>query len=314
MNTLMKQGILSKQGWKQGWRRRLAGVAMAALGVLAMPGTVQAQVELRMSDAGGTSAFAERGAWSNGEAPRRGGQYVVSGRVLRSPTEPREWSFAGDTLTLRDGGVFLTKSNSEPSRFTFPGGLVLDGGVVRNGNNAPSVPTTLAGLLRVTPAGGQINITNEAVDIAAAIDLEGPLSYVNLERYAQKRTSLLSGAVRFRGEGRLIIAQGVRPAHSPNVEQDRASVFTFVLGAGAEPRIAGGTKEHNELNLGGSFVFDRSQAPAGARSWKIVDAQTLTVRHLSTFTVRDFSKRGSLWVSNDGAFEYDTTTGVLSRR
>ena len=135
----------------------LAG-SIAAL-VAVHPSAQAASITLTADDTTGTSLNTGTN-WSDGLAPSAGKTYdVPSPRVLRSPNTTANITFAGDSLTLDSGVIFLLKGTAAPtsttqSILTFnnnatnPGGLILNGGVVRQAVGGTDA-STLAGLITV---------------------------------------------------------------------------------------------------------------------------------------------------------------------
>lgn len=86
------------------------------------------------------------------------------------------------------------------------------------------------------------------------------------------------------------------------------ATMTFFIGAnGVNNRILG----TGSLALNGDFIFDLANAAAAnGNTWLIASFSTLTESIGGTFTVRNFTKAGSIWYLGD--YHFSELTGVLS--
>ena len=272
-----------------------------------------ANVFLSYEDEPGTSSFASAKSWSNKALPAATNTYSVD-VTLRSPTESGVFTFGGKILIFTSGGVFLTKSNTGVSRFVFNNdGLVLDGGLVRNGNNFPFSPVTLAGKFTVTNKGGTLDCTNEAFDLAGAVILNGQLKFDRQQPQGSDSVSTVSGTVVFNPGGAMFLAYGSGDV-APGLAQSSGSIFTFILGPRNVTYIGGENPGKNAAEFGGTFVFDRSKFRDGSAgdSWKIINTAAVKTTFTSKFAVKDFINNKGVWTSADGAMRFDQATGVLT--
>ena len=86
------------------------------------------------------------------------------------------------------------------------------------------------------------------------------------------------------------------------------ATMTFYIGAnGVNNRILG----TGSLALNGDFIFDLTNAVAtNGNSWQVADFSTLLESIGGTFSVKDFTKSGSIWSS--GNYHFSELTGLLS--
>lgn len=256
-------------------------------------------VALIKADVIGQSSFDSGGNWDQAQPPDASNDYFVEGNpeyFLRTPVSPGNFTFGGHALTFA-GGTLLLKATGE-STFTFNGGgLVLNGGGIRNANNPVGTLSTIAGLLTVGPKGGSLLLNEGCIDFTAEMTLNGPLSTQNWRWVSPK----FSGPVAFGPEGKLVAAE------STTLVQTMESVFTFDIGA---PETSYLTGRGGSL-LKGSFVFKLGPEDlVPGNRWKIVG--TVKKEFQDSFSVAGFQKVPGLWTSNDGKYQFSEQTGILS--
>lgn len=256
-------------------------------------------VTLIQADVIGQSSFDSRGNWSQAQPPDVSNDYFVGGDLeyfLRTPVSPENFTFAGHSLTLA-GGTLLLKATGAAT-FTFNGGgLVLDGGGIRNANNPVGTLSTIAGVLTVGPKGGSLLLNEGSIDFTAETTLNGPLSTQNRKWVAPK----FFGQVTFGPEGKLAAAE------SATLVQTVKSVFTFDIGTPETSYLMG----NGGSLLKGSFVFKLGPEDlVPGNRWKIVD--TMKKEFQNSFSVEGFQEASGLWTSSDGKYQFSERTGVLS--
>ena len=91
---------------------RMAAVA-ASTWLLVLP-QLQAQtvVTRNANDGFNATGFNTATGWSDGNIPTAGNIYFDQNYDLRSPPDANSYTFAGDSLTVADGGRFLFKGTS----------------------------------------------------------------------------------------------------------------------------------------------------------------------------------------------------------
>ena len=135
--------------------RFLAGLAVLCCVVQQFASA--ATYTLNSGDTLGNTSFNAAGQWSSSAAPAAGNNYFDAYYNLRTPPGSASYSFAGDLLTLQDGGRVINKGTAAGQTITFSGsngGLTLNAGGIFNGNN---VSWTLAGTVFLTSNGGIIS-------------------------------------------------------------------------------------------------------------------------------------------------------------
>ncbi len=109
-----------------------------------------ADITLLQSDPTGTNSFTSAGNWSNSAAPSAGNDYFVTGDGttfnLRAPANA---TFAGDSLTINNGGILAWAPSSNTGTLTVSN-LILNGGGVANFRTSGTL--TLEGNVDVTAA------------------------------------------------------------------------------------------------------------------------------------------------------------------
>src|SRR5436190_23374010 len=160
-------------------KSRIAGVAICAVSACLLA-LVQAHAQTTVTrtanDGFGASGFNTAAGWSDGNIPAAGSNYLVQNFDIRTPSAAdADFTFAGDSMTISDGGRFLYKGNN--IHIITINNLILDGGYIRNTTNAGN-GFTLAGNLHLTTNGGIIWPANggQSTTISANIDGIGPIA------------------------------------------------------------------------------------------------------------------------------------------
>jgi len=155
-------------------------VAATVASLTGWQATAQASVvTLLTNDGGEETSFNAAGHWSNSAAPSAGNVYVVSNNyILRTPAAYASYTFAGDSLTLSNGGQMRYKSG--PAQTLTIGSFILDNGMVMDGTD--SGVWELAGNITLNAGGGYFQPTsdggtpNRVINVSAAISGTGLLT------------------------------------------------------------------------------------------------------------------------------------------
>ncbi len=131
-----------------------------------------ATVTLTNSDALGASSFNAAGNWSNGAAPSGGNSYETFDFSLRTPATSSSYTFGGGSLKMSGGALLFKGTASSTITIT---NFTLNGGTV---HHAGSGVCTLAGDVTVTTNGATVNGVNGAINVAAALNGNGPVTYL----------------------------------------------------------------------------------------------------------------------------------------
>jgi hypothetical protein len=275
-----------------------AAIALVAM-VLASP-VHGAVITTTGSDGFGTSSFNSAGVWSDSLAPQAGNDYViVTGHRVRTPADGASYTFAGDSLTVADGGT------NEASGLSYKGtggtgtitisNLILDGGSVNHINGSGDV-FNLDGNINVI-SDSVIYAKQGPINLLAAVS--GSATITNPGSDDTNRTlTFMSASNTFTGD---IVNNG-----RMNVADD--AVMNFVIGAAGVNNTISGTGA--ETVFEGDFVLDLTGASANpGDTWTLVS--TANVSYTATFTVVGFTETlPGIWDGTD--YWYETATGVLS--
>ncbi len=178
------------------WRRIFAFLFAWAL--CCMSASYAATVTRTGNDGFGAAGFNTAQGWSDAAVPTAGNDYVDQNFDLRSPPDANPYIFAGDSLTVSDGGRFLFKGTSGTAAITI-NNLTLDGGILRN---AQGNAWLLAGNLHLTANGGIAWPSSGAgaTNISTNIDGVGPLAIGGADSGDQSgQVNSLSGTNTFVG-------------------------------------------------------------------------------------------------------------------
>lgn len=280
---------------------------LALVAVVLAPGVAQAVlVTSTTSDGLGTSSFADNGGgdtpiWDNSSFPTAGNEYVVAvGHRLRTPDDGNDYTFAGDSLTLRDGGtagdsIGLTFKGTGDTGTITVDNLILDGGTI-NALNGPTDVFNLDGSINVL-SDSLIYARQGAINLLA--DISGSATITNPGSDGAGRVlTLLSPSNTFTGnivnDGRFALGTGAN--------------LNFVIGSSGINNAVSGVGA--ETTFDGLFNFDLTGAgTTTGDSWTIVSAANAT--YGENFAVGGaFNQQGSIWT--DGTYVFNPGTGILS--
>ena len=226
--------------------------------------------------------------------------YLDQNYDLRSPADGNAYTFAGDSLTVSDGGRFLFKGTSATAAITV-NNLILDGGYLRN---AQGNAWLLAGNLHLTANGGIVWPSSGAggTNIASNVDGIGPLAIGGADSGDQSGqvntlsgtntytgpTLLLGGTVTLTGPGALPNGAVLRfGSATPNANSGRATLNlnggSYTVGglsvATFNAVTANGTTATPATN-GAKYVAHFTALPAGIQIGQLVTrGSALRVRH-----------------------------------
>jgi fibronectin-binding autotransporter adhesin len=108
--------------------------------------------------------------WSDSGSPTAGNDYINQSFLIRTNTVAGNYTFAGDSLTLQDGGQLRLRNAVATDNITV-NNLIIDGGNVRS-NSSGGVGSNLAGTIKVTANGAtftQFNSSNLFLNLTANI-------------------------------------------------------------------------------------------------------------------------------------------------
>ena len=220
---------------------RLAVIAVTATSawlICLTPVIAQTTTVTRTANDGfGASGFNTAAGWSDGNVPSAASDYLDQNYDLRSPADGNAYTFAGNSLTVSDGGRFLFKGTSATAAITV-NNLILDGGYLRN---AQGNAWLLAGNLHLTANGGIVWPSSGAggTNIASNVDGIGPLAIGGADSGDQSGqnntlsgtntytgpTLLLGGTVTLSGPGALPVGAALRfGSATPTANSGRATL------------------------------------------------------------------------------------------
>ena len=136
--------------------------------------------------------------WSDGSSAQCWKRLLRSEFRFASPPDANAYTFAGDSLTVADGGRFLFKGTSATAPITI-NNLILDGGYLRN---AQGNAWLLAGSIHLTANGGIVWPSSGAggTNIASNVDGIGPLAIGGADSGDQSgQVNTLSGTNTYTG-------------------------------------------------------------------------------------------------------------------
>lgn len=279
-----------------------------------------ATIGLAASDAVDLSSFASGLNWTGGAAPSAGNDYVVgTGLRLRTPLGNGSYTFAGDSLTVRNG-FDIANPNSDANLFglTYKGAgttgrltvanLILDGGSINHlsGVNewcqiAGRVTVLAPSLIRAKqgPISFRAAVTGSANLYIGVTDGGGPRIVTFLSDNSQGLINTFTGDL-------------VLTATSSLFTVETGSNFTFAIGpSGVNNRIRG----NGVLAVRGAFHLDLSASSRTyGDTWLLVAADTLNDSYGATFSIPGFTDADNdgVWLSDDGDYQFSETTGTLT--
>jgi len=274
----------------------LAVVALAAIPAHA------ADVTLGATNTIGTSSFESATSWSNSAAPSAGNAYFVpSGLSLRTPADsPNNHTFAGDSLKLT-GANFVYKGITNVNTITV-NNLTLDASLVNNASNS-STAFILAGGVTIAGAGtSTIFSNNSSITVSASIGGNSGTLLLQTNSTAGRQV-ILTGTNTYTGNIQVTGASGA--------VLDPAGSLAFAIGASGVNNTITGT---GAALFDGTFNIDLTAAGNTiGDSWTLVDVTNLVETFGATFNIPGFTENSDIWTSASGTYQFNETTGVLSR-
>ncbi|MDF3128486.1 PEP-CTERM sorting domain-containing protein [Kiritimatiellaeota bacterium B1221] len=288
--------------------------------LMAMTQMVSAQaVTLTADDPAGKSSFTSGVRWSDGLAPSAGKDYVVDGTnsssdAMRSPGSSsssgspyiQTATFAGDSLTLQNGGLLSLKGSNYNNRVVIDN-LILDNGTVAA--NQPNTVPLFEGNIHLLSGGGIIDLDNgdRGIALKSVVTGTGALSLVT--GTGGRPISFESVSANTYSGGTYIT--GSRSSNYLNVKNDgifgTGDVF---LDSTVLISIGSGTT-HDYINDSAMLSFD-----GGTSSIFLDFAGTDTIGALSFDGGSTFAAVGTWGATGSGAANIDDTrfsgTGVLN--
>ncbi|MDR3458111.1 MAG: autotransporter-associated beta strand repeat-containing protein [Verrucomicrobiae bacterium] len=261
--------------------------------------TVRA-VTLKAPDASGTTSFTGATNWSDGLAPHAGASYVVGVQYFRTPGDANNYTFAGSSLTITNGGGMIYKGSAVANTYTFNPLVLHNGGIVRSGAGSGNT-MILAGTISVVST----NVTSQILADQSPYTINATISGPGALLFSGTFTTTVNGTNS--GTGNTSV--------SGLMTQGTSGLMKFTIGgSGTNNSISGaGTATFN-----GRFIFDLSNASTNlGDSWII--ATTTAKTFGATFSVDGFSRQGfgtgaGTWDFNTNGVNYEfvTSSGVLS--
>lgn len=261
-----------------------------------------ADVTLGASNAIGTSSFETATSWSNSAAPSAGNAYFVpTGLTLRTPADsPVNHTFAGDSLKLT-GASLVYKGLTNVNTITI-NNLTLDGSLVNSASNSSSA-LILAGSITIAGSGTSTIFSNNA-SVTISAPIAGNSGTLLLQTNATAgRQVILTAANTYHGTIQVTGASGA--------VLDPGASLAFAIGASGVNNTITGT---GAFFFNGSFNIDLTAAGNTiGNSWALVDVTNLVETFGDTFTIPGFTENAGIWTSSSGAYQFNESTGVLSR-
>ncbi|HEY3762948.1 MAG TPA: Ig-like domain repeat protein [Verrucomicrobiae bacterium] len=160
-------------------------------------------INLTNSDASGSSSFNSAGNWSSGAAPLYTNAYFTKNFLLRTPPGNANYNFAGNSLTITNGGELSLKGNGTNTI----NNLIMAGGSIAEGvTEANPDIATLAGNINLaantTVTSGSRSVPLTLVIQAPISNASGPSSTLTLSDTATTDglTVVLAGQNTFSGD------------------------------------------------------------------------------------------------------------------
>jgi hypothetical protein len=275
-----------------------------------------APVTLTASDATGASSFNSGVNWSDTFAPSAGKDYSVGSTfTLRTPATTGDFTFAGNSLTIGTGGALNTKSSTVGANFTI-NNFALDGGTINNSDNTVGTAKFSGNSFGVTANGGSLNTVNGPLEFASTTtSINGTLNVINTSTSGSSDyEAIFDGMVSFGTAGKLTLTKTANGV-APRVTLASSGTFTFDIGAsGTTYMSAGSTAQRaKQFNLNGTFDFTLgAEDLVTGNSWNIINPANATLTYGGTFAISDFTDNSGLWTSNDGDYQFNPSTGILS--
>lgn len=258
-------------------------------------------VTLGASNAIGTTSFNTALSWSNSAAPAAGNAYYVPATFgLRTPTgSPGDLTFAGDSLRMTSSN--LVYKGDTLSTITIAN-LILDGGLVNNASNT-STPFVLAGGITIAGTGTSTLFSNNAT-ITVSAPISGSTGTLLLStNNTTGRQVVLSGANTYTGTIQVTGASGA--------VLDTTGSLKFAIGANGVNNTIVGT---GPFIFNGAFNIDLSAASDTIGDhWTLVDVSALAATYGDSFSIPGFISLNNIWTSTSGTYQFNETTGILSR-
>jgi autotransporter-associated beta strand protein len=281
---------------------RYLALNLGLVALLAVPTRARAAtVTLTTGDAVGSSSFNSAGNWSNGQAPSGANDYVVTVQYLRTPADGNNYAFAGNSLTLTNGGAMIYKGTASANTYTITSFALSNGGLVRSGAGSGNT-MVLAGNLT-------INGTNATSEIRA-----------DQSPYTINSSLMGTGNLLISGSGFSVTLNGTNSYTGNMTVSGSLTVGTsgnlnFVIGASNVNNQVTGT---GAAAFNGQFVFNLSNASTNlGDGWTIANVSGQTFG--TTFSVAGFTRQGfgtgpGTWDLNVGNiyYEFVTAFGTLT--
>jgi fibronectin-binding autotransporter adhesin len=202
---------------------------LAALAALPLAASA-ASVTMTASDGIGNSSFNTAGFWNNAAVPSAGNDYFTGDFVLRTPASGSSFTFAGDSLTINNTGVypqgFLFKGTGAAGILTV-NNLILSGGRISHAQGIGDV-MNLAGNLNVATT-GEIYAKQGNLTILANLSGAGTLTVSQTDAPTEdnRYVNLFGNSSAF--TGKIVVAGRIRVVSETNLGGNPASFAADLL-------------------------------------------------------------------------------------
>ncbi len=311
--------------------RALAILPASVFVALSLPAPA-ATISLGTSDTGTATSFASGTNWTGGAAPISGNAYLVGGGLtLQTATGTATQTFAGDSLTIGDGGAtaatFLYKGGG--STVTV-GSLFLNNGLIQT---SASTPTFSGGTITLLAGGGTLDtITNgHSIVVSEVISGSGPLTLEASTASTAASLSSGAGAITLSGAntytGATLIAADTKATVGNVGAFANSSSMTLNAGSILEGNAqtytinnlsgTGGILDGNAGTGSGSTVTINQTADgtfAGSIAWNGTGTGTFNVTKTGagTLTLSGANTWNNSATVSNGTLKIDASTGSLA--
>ena len=260
------------------------------------------------NDGFGTSSFNAAGQWSSAAEPGPGMDYVinVNGMILRTPPDADNHTFAGDSLTIRNGGILASKATSGNAVITI-NHLIANNGILRNSVGG-GTGTTFAGNIENQADGLRVEATDGPITLRSAVSGPGNLSWASGDiTFANQ----LTGVNTYSGNTTL--------GNNVNLEFTETNQQLFTIQNEKFSNSITGTGSATAV-FNGIFNLSTESVTDATGDWKLVDVDALTVTWGDTFGLKLNGTTGFTTTDNvihtatsgSQAWSFDTRTGSLT--
>lgn len=280
-------------------------------GLLAITSTAfAANISTTGSDGFGASSFNSGGVWSDGLAPSAGNDYFIeAGNRVRTPPDGGSYTFAGDSLTVRDGGsstdlIGLSYKGAGNTGTITIDNLILDGGSIDHINGSGDVFNL----------DGNLNVASDSMIYAK----QGPI-YIYSDISGSGQITVPASDT---STCKLWLASSANTYTGNIVNNGRLGLLddanlNFVIGASGVNNSVTSPGGQQHVTFDGDFVFDLSGAGTTlGDSWSVIGTTAASTYYGTTFNVVGFTPLGddSTWLKEIGPdlfYAFHESNGLL---